>query len=174
MFAAFKLISWQVKLGILVALLAIMGALYYVGYKKGENISRVEIAKYEGKVQELNGRLATAQGKVDVRIVTEYKDKLVYVDRIVTKTRTVVERSVPEQFKFSKGWVYAYNQSVLGKEVDPQLASDATPSTSSDLRALAGTIIPNNGVCLSNAAQLEALQKWTRDSQAARENVNED
>ena len=173
MFAAFKLIGWQVKLGILVALLAIMGALYYVGYTKGENVSRVEIAKYEGKIKGLNADLAKAQGKVDVQIVTQYKDRLQYVDRVVTKTRTVVEQSVPEQFQLSKGWVYAYNQSVLGLVVDPVLASDVAPSTSTERRALAGTIVPNNGICLANAEQLKALQQWTLDSQAAREKVND-
>ena len=173
MFAAFKLIGWQVKLGILVALLAIMGAIYYVGYTKGENVSRVEIAKYEGKVEKLNADLAKAQGKVYVQIVTQYKDRLQYVDRVITKTRTVVEQSVPEQFKFSKGWVYSFNQSILGLDVDPKLASNEEASSVSDMRALSRTIIPNNGVCLSNAEQLKALQQWTLDSQAAREKVNE-
>ena len=89
MFGAFKLFTWQFKLGISIALLVMMGALYYVGYTKGVNVSRVEIAKYQGKVEKKGGELAKAQAKVDVQTIIKYKDRVVYLDKVITKTRTV-------------------------------------------------------------------------------------
>lgn len=172
MFAAFKALSLGGKLFILAAILALFGATYYVGYSKGANISAVEIAKYEGKVKDLNAQLKTAQGKTDVQVVTKYLDRDKIITNTVVKTRTVVEQNVVEQFTLSKGWIYAYNQSVLGLAVDPELAADATPSTTSEMRALADTIVPNNGNALSTAAQLEALQEWVRETEKNFEKVN--
>ena len=171
MFAALKLIGWQAKLGIAIGLLALFASVYFIGYTKGENISKVAISQYETKVQKLNGELATAQGKVDVQIVTKYVDKISYIDRVAYKTKTVVEKSVPEQFNLSKGWIYAYNQSVLGLDVDPSLASDPTPSSVSEMRALADTIIPNNSKYHTTTAKLEALQSWIEETEKARAEV---
>jgi len=175
MWAAFKLLTWQAKAGIAVAVLAILlalvGSTAYVSYNKGLNVSKVEIAKYKGEAETLNKKLAVAQGKVDVRVVTEYKDRVNTIEKIVYKTRTVVGENVPEQFTFSRGWVYAYNQSVRGLELDPVLASDKTASPVSDLRALADTIVPNNGICLTNKQKADSLQTWIRETEASRAQV---
>lgn len=173
MWAAFKALGWGGKALVLAAILAILASCYYVGLDRGKNISKVEIAKYEGKIKTLEAERNAAQAKIDVRYVTQYKDRIQYVDRVVTKTRTVVEQSVPEQFTLSKGWIYAYNQSVRGLDVDPAKASDATPSTVTEMRALADTIVPNNGVFLSNKAQLESLQDWIRATNEEARKINE-
>lgn len=176
MWASFKLLTWQAKAGIigviLAILLAIIGSTAYVSYNKGLNVSKVEISQYETKVQTLNAKLATAQGRVDTKVVTEYVDRKAYIDRVVYKTRTVVQSSVPEQFTFSKGWVYAYNQSVRGLELDPVLASDKTASSISDMRALADTIAPNNGICLANKQKADSLQQWIRETNETRDQIN--
>ncbi len=167
--------TWKLKLiaGLLglALLVGIFFAGHQIGYTKGEAISAVEIAQYEKDLQALNSKLATAQGKIDVRTITKYRDRVEYVDRVITKTRTVVEQSVPEQFTLSKGWVYAYNSSIRGTAPDPALASNPEPSTVSEMRALAGTIVPNNGICLTNSARLDALQNWVKESGEVR---NED
>jgi hypothetical protein len=174
--AAFKLLSWKVKAGLiglaLAILLAVIGSTAYVSYQKGLNVSKVEIQKFQNKKQEVQTKFVTLQGKTDVQVVTQFKDRVSYVDRIVYKTRDVVRDSVPQQFNFSRGWIYAYNQSVQGLEVDPLLAADKTPAPVSDVEALAGTIVPNNGICLSTKAQLEALQKWQLDTEANRAEAN--
>ena len=174
MWLAFKALSLQAKAGILIGILAILvaaiGTAYYTGYSKGENISRLEISKYEGKVKDLITERDKAQAKVDVKEVVKYKDRVQYIDRVVYKTKTVVETSVPEQFKFSKGWVYAYNQSVAGNELESSKASDASESRVSDRSALV-TITENNGICLSNKAQLDALQSWIRETEKVRVEV---
>lgn len=171
MWTAFKALGIGAKLLVLGAIIALFAATYYVGLNNGTNISKVEIAQYEGKVADLNRRLIISQGKVDVKVVTEYVERVAYVDRVVYKNRDVVRTVVPEQFAFSKGWVYAYNQSVLGLPIDPILASNETASTTSDMRALADTIVPNNGICLATAEQLKSLQQLIKEREAAREEV---
>ena len=172
MWASFKALTLGAKLGILAGVLALfailMGSSYYIGYSKGENISKVAIGNYETQLSDLRAKLATAQGRVDVKVVTEYKDRIQYVDRVVTETKTVIKDRVPEQFNLSKGWIYVYNQSVAGNGVEPSLAADANSSLVSDKTALL-TITENNGVCLSNKEQLIALQTWIRDTEKARE-----
>lgn len=172
MWTAFKALSIGSKLFILAAILALFGATWYVGYSKGANISEVKIAQYEGKINKLNADLKTAQGKTDVKVVTKYLDREKVITNTVYKTRTIVEQSVPEQFTLSKGWVYAYNQSVLGLDVDAELAADPTPSTVSEMRALADTIIPNNGKALTTAERLKALQEWVAETEKNFEKVN--
>jgi hypothetical protein len=172
MFALFKGVSLGAKLGIVLGIVLLFAATWYIGYTKGSNISKVEIAKYEGRVNKLNADLATAHGKVDVRVVTEYKDRVNTIDHTVYQTRDVIRTKVVPQFNFSKGWVYAYNQSVLGLPVDPTLASDASPSPTSDLVALLDTLVPNNGICLANSAQLAALQQTILEREAADVKIN--
>jgi len=175
MWTAFKLLTWKAKAGVFAAILAILlvlgGTISYVSYQKGLNVSRVEIGKYESNVNRILAAAQKIQRQVDVRVVTQYKDRVNTIDRIVYKTRTVVETTVPEQFNLSRGWIYAYNQSVQGLELDPAKASDKTASTVSEMRALAATIVPNNGICLINKAQLDSLQTWVRDTEKASASV---
>jgi hypothetical protein len=179
MFEAFKALSIGTKLGIafgfIVLLLSIVGSTAYVSYNKGLNVSKLEIQSYKADVANLNSRLKTAQGKVDVKVITEYKDRINYVDRVTYKTKTVVETIIKDnmvpQFNLSKGWIYVYNQSALGLEVDPVLAADSTPSTVTEMQALADTIVPNNGRYLSVKAQLEALQSWVTNTEKSHEKV---
>lgn len=177
MWAAFKALTWQVKAGVLVGvvaiLIALLGSTYFVAYQKGVNVAAAQISRYELASQRLQNSIQNRQTKTDVKIVTEYKDRVAYVDRVVYKTRTIVEQSVPEQFKLSNGWIYVYNQSVAGNEPRADLASDAAASSFTDKVALQ-RISENNGICLANKAQLDSLQQWIRETEANRkEAVNE-
>ncbi len=173
--ASLKAASWGVKLallgGVLAFLLAVGGGLYYVGYTKGANVSKVEISKYEKKVSDLNTKLKTATGKVDIREVTVYKDKLIYQDRVVTKNHEVIKYQVPEQFKVSQGWIYAYNQSIAGLPIDPEKAKDDRASWASD-RSVLGFVADNNGVCLANGTQLDSVIATIKAREAALNEVN--
>ena len=164
--------SWGAKLGIAIGILLLFAAVGYIGYTKGINVSKVEIAKYEGRVQALNAKVAQANAQVDVKVVTEYKDRVHNIDHTVYETRDIIRNKVAQQFVLSRGWVYAYNQSVLGLALDPALAADKTPSTTSELMALSETLAPNNGVCLANQAQLDALQKAITEREAADAKIN--
>ena len=155
----------------MLVLAAIIGSTATVSYQRGLNVSKVEIQKYQTKVAQLQSKLDQKQGTTDVKIVTEYKDRVAYVDRVVYKTRDVIRDNVVPQFKLSKGWIYSYNQSVQGLEVDPVLAANGSAASVSDVDALADTIVPNNGVCLANKAQLDKLQQWVRETEANRAEV---
>lgn len=183
MWAAFKLIPLGARLGILFGIIALfiasLTSVGFIYYNKGLNVSKVEVQKYENKVATLNSKLKTAQGKIDVQIVTEYKDRVSVVKETVYKNKDVIRKIVEyrdtnniPQFNLSKGWIYAYNQSILDLPVDPLLASDITPSTVKDMLALANTIIPNNGICLTNKEKLESLQKWIVDTEKSHEKIN--
>ena len=171
MWAAFKGLSIGGKLFILAAILALFGATYYVGYSRGTNISKVEIAEYEGKVATLDAKVRDAQGKVNVETVTRYLQGETVAGQTVYRTRTIVEKTVPEQFTFSNGWIYTYNQSVQGLETDENFASDPTPSGVTDKQALK-TIVDNNASSLKNARQLDTLTGYLVEMEKVNEKVN--
>ena len=174
MWAAFKALSLGAKAGILIAAVALLLAVSAISYNKGLSVSALEIEKYKNASLVLAKRLNEAQGKVNVRVVTEYQDRIQVVRETEYKNRDVIRTKVVGSNLLTKGWVYAYNQSVLGLPIDPNLAADATPASVSELEALAGTIAPNNAVALENRAQLEALQNWIRETEKARqETLNE-
>lgn len=174
MWAGFKVLSLGAKAAvigsILAVLLAILGTSYYVGYNKGHTESKLAISQYEGKVKDLTIKLGQAEGKVRVDTVTKYLQGETVAGETVYKTRTVVETKVVPQHVLSKGWIYTYNQSVAGAEVDPNLAADPTPSGVVDRDALL-TIVDNNATSLANARQLDALIGYENDLERARENA---
>jgi hypothetical protein len=173
MWAAFKLLPWASKLAIIgviiAAFLLTIGSTYYVAYNKGTNVAAVQLERYQTASARLMAAINKSQSIVNERVLVRYVDRVQYVDRTVTQTKTIVRDAVPQQFKFSKGWVYAHNQAVKNLPVDPILASDASPASVSDVDALADTIVPNYGVCHANQAQLDELQNWVKETNEARE-----
>jgi hypothetical protein len=160
MWAAFRLLPLGMKAvfigGFLALLLAVGGGLYWAGYTKGNNNSKVAIAQYEAKKSDKQNKITTVVGKADVVQVVKYKDRVQIVEHTTTVNHDVIKYRVPEQFHFSNGWVYAYNQSLQGLEIDPMKASDASASWVSDRTGL-DYINTNNGIQAGNAVQLDAL-----------------
>jgi len=157
--------------GVALALIAGLGfTISTVAYNKGLNVSKVEIQKYEGKVKDLNTKLVIEQGKITTKIVTQYVDRYIEREKVIYKNRDVIVSSVPEQFTFSKGWIYAHNQSALDKDIDPKLAANAESSGVTDRSGLS-IISDNNGICNQNADQLEALQEWIRQNEKATNSI---
>lgn len=175
MWAAFTSLSLGMKAafigGFLALLLAVGGGLYYTGYNKGNNNSKIAIAEYNTKKQELQNKIDKVVNTVDIRYVTEYKDRVLTNTVTVVKNRDVIVTKVPEQFKFSNGWVYAYNQSINNLPIDPALASDDTASWVSDRQGLE-YINTNNGIAKLNAEQLDSLSALVRARQEAVNEVN--
>lgn len=156
--------KWWI-LGSIGALLVIFSGattIYSKGYTNGENVSKVALQTYENQVLKLREEVKTAQGKITQKVITEFVELEKERERIVYVNRPVIEENVPEQHLLSKGWVYAHNQTALGRPIDPVLASDNTPAMVTDVDAL-GTIAENNNQCIANADRLEALQKWTTE-----------
>lgn len=160
-----------IAIGVLIALMSILGGIYYTGYTKGKNISKVAIAEYKGKVQALNVKLEKADGKTTIKYLTRYQDRTKVIEETVYKNRDVIKYKVPEQFKFSQGWVYAYNQSIFGLPIDPAQAAVDDASNVTDRVGL-DTINHNNGIALLNAAQLDELSGWVKETKSNAEKVN--
>jgi hypothetical protein len=161
--------------GAAVAVLAVaFGATYHIAYNKGLNVSKVAIERYQGQVSDLRDKLTKAQGKVTTQIQTEYMDRVVYRDRIIYRNEGTIITQVPEQYTLSRGWVYAHDQSARNALIDPALAADATPSTTTDKIALQLVADNYGNVCRANTDQLISLQSWIRQQEAANEEVNSD
>lgn len=161
--------------GAALAVLAIaFGATYNIAYNKGLNVSEVEITRYEGQVNDLRGQLTAAQGKVTTVIQTEYLDRVVERERIVYRNRDVIVNQVPEQYILSQGWVYAHDQSALGRPIEPEIAANAFPSGITDKEAVSLVADNYGNVCRANADQLTSLQNWIREQEKVNEEVNSD
>lgn len=174
------LMTAKAKLGIglalLIAFAIALASAYFIGKNKGENISEVEITKYEGQVATLQGQLRAAQAKVTTRVVTEYVTKVAYQDRIVYRNndiiRTVV-RDRPVEQTISKGAIYAHNQAAKLEAIDPTLAGDSTPSGVQDSE-LTATVSDNYGTYHNVKEQLKSLQKWVTDTLKASQEVSDE
>lgn len=171
---AAKLAGMKYKL---IAGVAVAAALAFAGYSlhqmgltEGRAEAREAIAEYERKVTDLQRDLSEKTTEVSEKIVTEYVDRVVTRERIVYKNNEVIVEVVPDTFKLSKGWVYAYNQTVLGQPIDPDLALDDTESSVSDREGLS-LIATNNAICLANTDKLTSLQSWVRETEKVYEQV---
>ena len=162
MWAAFKLLPAAVKIGVLVAILASLAAFGFVMYREGLNTAAVKVAVYEGKVSALNTALTQANARTTLKIVPEYIRVTDTIRETTAKNVGTIKNAVPNQGFMSQGWINAYNQTVLGKPIDFDLAKIATSSRFSDNEALQ-RIALNNGKCLANAEQLNALSIWVKE-----------
>lgn len=154
-----KLIGGGVILLILAVLFAII---VYKAYDAGVSKADTEISQYQKKIEELNRKQREKEIIVRERIITQYHTREIVRTKVEYKNRDVIRTVVPEQFKLSKGWIYAHDQSATGQEIDPALASDPTPSEVSDNVALL-TITDNYNIANRNADRLEALQNYIRE-----------
>lgn len=160
-------IKWWLIGGLAVLAVLSVGTIvvYNKGYSNGENTGKAAIARYEAQVLKLRDEVKTAQSKITERVLTEYRDRIVEHEKIVYVNRDVIVNNVPEQHLLSNGWVYAHNQSALGRAIDPALAADPTPAMVTDREAL-GIVDNNYAQCIANADRLDALQKWNREIEA--------
>lgn len=150
----------------LIALAIALVAAFQVGYGKGKNISAVQITKYEGNIKALEGKLETANAKTTIKTVTEYVTKTAYQDKIVYKNRDIIHTVIkdrPLDQTVSKGYIYAHNQSALGLPIDFDLASDIHPSGVQD-KVVLDVTASNYAKANQWKSQLEALQKWTKET----------
>jgi hypothetical protein len=174
MWTAFKLLPISVKIGWLVGLLvafsALFGSVAYTFYQKGLNVSKVEISQYETKNQELENKLVVANGKVITKVVDRVVPEVKYIEKVRTVNHETIKERVVHQFNLSCGWVYSYNQSVQGLEIDPVKAANATECPVAETFAL-DIINDNNGIALTNAKYMEALQAILKGEREAREEV---
>lgn len=157
---------------IIIAAVSILTFTYLRGYDKAEDKYLAEIAAFNAQAQLLESRLEAALAHVEVKVVTEYVDRVqtikekeyVYRDKIVT---------VPSKCELSSGWVLLHDASARGDDADSTGVTDATPSGVKDTEALDG-IVGNYSICQQNAEQLKALQDWVVYAQAEVARLNKE
>lgn len=165
-FGAANPVSMKAKLiGAGIGLLLLVAGLIFI-YQQGKNhgISKGNevILDYQNKVKDLNAELLKKEILVRERVITNYHTREIVRTKIEYVNRDIIRNVVPEQFKLSKGWIYAHDQSALGKTIDPVLAADSNPSNTSD-RAALSAVAENYNLANRTADQLEALQTYIRD-----------
>jgi hypothetical protein len=171
----FKPISSNVKLiggGVLLLIVvALLGYGFYRVYNAGVNTAKVSISKYEKDIETLRRKLNEKDARTKERIITEYHEKVIYRTKVQVVNRDIITRIVPEQFNLSNGWVYAHDQASKGELIDESKAANATPSETSDKEALL-VVTENYDGYNRTADQLEALQKYLKETQKNAEDVN--
>lgn len=169
MWSAFKLVPFKIKLLIGVLFLAFIGAVAFgsmqVGLTKGRAESKVAIAQYETKLSDLRAKISEKQTVTDTKIVTKYITDVKEVEKIIYRNRDVIKTVVPEKYYLTKGWLYAYNQSVRGLPIDAVLAANDEDSGIIDSVGLE-TINDNNGKCIAREAQITGLQDWINETRS--------
>lgn len=158
-------IKWWLIGGLMLLIILAIGAsaIYYVAYNKGENKADVEITDYQRKIQELNNRELQKEIQVRDRVIKEYHTKEIIRTRVQVVNQGVIRDRVPEQYRLSRGWVYAHDQSAQGKVIDPSRASNPTPSETSDKGALQ-VIDVNYDIARANKAKLDSIQRFLRET----------
>ena len=157
----------------IIAVVFIVGGAFAAGYKKGTDAGEVMIQQAANEAEQLKIELEKEQANIKERVVTEYVDKIKVVTQRETIYRDAAANAVPGQFTLSNGWVYLHDTSVLGNELNPDMASDDTESTIKDNQAL-GTVLSNYSICLQNAQQLVSLQSWILETKASVDKQNAD
>lgn len=154
------------------------GTGYVAGIKDGDKrvaAAQVQCEKRVGAIKlalaNAESRALKASSQVSDRVVTQYVDRIRYVDRVRTEYVNQANTVVPTQFELSQGWVYVYNQSATGQPSDPALASKPETSGVTDTAALT-TIVDNNSSAQACREQLTALQSWVRETKAAIDGAN--
>ena len=156
--------------GVFLFILLVTASVAY-GYNKAENKYIAKIATYKTNAELLQSRLDSALGKVEVKIVTEYVDRIqtikekeyVYRDKIIT---------VPSKCELSNGWVYLHDASATGGDAESTRVADETSSGIRDVEALE-TVVENYSIAKQNAEQLKSLQAWAREAKEEVRRQNE-
>lgn len=161
-------IPWYYKVLAVAALL--LGA-YIFGRHDGGVQADLAIAKYEKLEIESAAKIKEAASHVEVKVVTEYVDKIKEVVRIKTVYKERAVNNVPDKVELSNGWVDTHNGAALGLDPDTVNSKDDTSSGVPANVAL-GTVVDNYGVCRENQQKLDSLQKYLVEVKAAVEKYN--
>lgn len=167
--------------GILAAALLLTNAINWfvtsrIYYSKGENTAKVALANYQTQVAQLQLKVNKGTDKVKTQVITQYRDRVQVVDKIVYKNGQTITKyvSVPtdingQEVMVPAGWVYAHNQAALGLDIDPVKAQDATP-TKVSFRTALDIIAENYGTYAKLVAKDKAWQTYYKGLQQVYDN----
>jgi len=100
------------------------------------------------------------KANIKEKIVTQYVDRIVTVEKKRIVYVKLAADAVPAQCNISMGWINLYNASVLGQDADETKVKDPTPSGLMDNQVLQD-VLDNNAACHANIAQIQALQTYS-------------
>lgn len=150
----------------IIAGVALIAAAFFYGYTKGSSSAEAQLQRVSADMSKQIADLEKQNSEISNNVVTEYVDRVNTIREREYVYLDAVENDVPSQFVMSNGWVYTHDISATSSDADSTRSSDASPSGVTDTQALAG-VIRNYTICESNAVQLEELQRWIRENQAA-------
>ena len=156
----FSLIPTPYKIMIAVALL--VGS-YTTGYVKGKNTAKEIIEKFKLEYEQTILEIQKNQIKVDTKVVTRYKDRVVYVEKNNEQTQDLI-KNIGGDVILSNGWVYSHDSSARGNVPDSTQGTDGTPSGVKANEAL-GVVADNYTQYEKVRKQLIELQDWVTETQ---------
>lgn len=156
----FSLIPTPYKI---MAAAAILVASYTTGYVKGKNTAKEIIEKFKLEYEQTILEIQKNQIKVDTKVVTRYKDRVVYVEKNNEQTQDLI-KNIGGDVVLSNGWVYSHDSSARGNVPDSTQGTDGTPSGVKANEAL-GVIADNYTQYEKVRKQLIELQDWVTETQ---------
>ena len=156
----FSLIPTPYKIMIAVTLL--VGS-YTTGYVKGKNTAKEIIEKFKLEYEQTILEIQKNQIKVDTKVVTRYKDRVVYVEKNNEQTQDLI-KNIGGDVILSNGWVYSHDSSARGNVPDSTQGTDGTPSGVKANEAL-GVVADNYTQYEKVRKQLIELQDWVTETQ---------
>jgi len=163
----FSLIPTPYKI---LAAVGIVVASYTTGYVKGKNTAKEIIAKFKMEYEQTILEIQKNQIKVDTKIVTQYRDRVVYLEKKNEQTQQVIQ-NIGGDVDLSNGWVHSHDASARGDVPDSTQGIDGTPSGVKANQAL-GVVADNYTEYAKISKQLIALQDWVTETQKNVEAAN--
>jgi hypothetical protein len=107
--------------------------------------------------------LEKRKNKVEEKIITEYVDKIVYIDKWRSKN-VEVTKYITSSCELPNNWVSIHDASARGVHVESSRTTDETASGIETVEALRG-VIENYATCKENSERLIALQTWIHEQE---------
>lgn len=129
--------------------------LYYSGKEQERSVWGKKMHDAELQIAQLEKR----QQQISTVIVTEYKDRIQYIDRVKHQVVTeYVTKVAVDQCKLTQGFVDLHDSVALGEV--PYSQENLDRITTVSIADVAETVKQNYATYHRTAAQLEALQSW--------------
>lgn len=147
----------------------LLAAVIFGSYQFGKSNERasweLKMVEAELKIKELESRAPI----ITEKIVTEYVDRIKYIDRVKVEVATIKEFVTVENdasCSINNGFVQLHNAAAAAEY--PGAPNERTPLPSGvELSEVLQTVTDNYHKYHETKTQLESLQKWIREQQAA-------
>lgn len=161
------------KIAALLALLAIVGLIYLLGWTQGASHEQAQAKALEHEQLRQAFDQGRALGTVRDRVVTEYVDRVQIIEKrgqtIIKEVPVYVSEAADRACSVPVGFVRLHDATAAGMPAPGSAgAADEAPSGVA-LSAVTGTVAGNYTACHANAEQLKQLQTYLLEHQAITE-----